>query len=59
MKCPICKQNLIISNCKPVSKNNEIKVLQTLVCVNSKCENYAGKDLNNPKKIVHTSKNDW
>lgn len=59
MKCPHCNRDLNISNNRMESDEGTIDVfsVQTLVCVNPKCVGYAGKDLNNPRNIVHVARN--
>ena len=59
MNCPLCNQTLFISNTIPASEDGKIKVNQTMVCTNPNCNNYSGKDLNNPDKVVKEVKNDW
>ena len=59
MQCPGCNQNLLIANSHPISENEEIKIIQTLVCINQNCDLYAGKNLNKPNKIAKIIKNDW
>lgn len=52
MKCKVCQKELAIANNKLVSDVNTTDVFSelTLVCINPKCNNYAGTDLNNPAK---------
>ena len=59
MNCPNCNKTLMIASSHPISENEEIKVIQTMVCTNKKCDLYAGKDLSKPKHIVETVKNNW
>lgn len=59
MECPECKAPLQIADSNYISELNstEVHVELTLVCVNTKCSNYAGNDLNAPKKIAKKVKN--
>jgi uncharacterized protein with PIN domain len=59
MDCPQCNNPLMVSDSKLVSEVGSTEVFSelTMVCVNPKCQNYAGIDLSNPKKIVTTIKN--
>ena len=70
MKCPECGSPLMIANSKfeaeTTENGTEIYSVLTMVCINSKidpvkktpvCSLYAGKDLNNPLKIVTTVRN--
>jgi len=70
MKCPECGENLYIANSKyeaeTTENGTEIYNVLTMVCINGKidpvkktpvCSLYAGKDLNNPLKIVTTVRN--
>jgi uncharacterized protein YbaR (Trm112 family) len=52
MGCPVCKSPLMVSNSKFESEVGSTDVFNvlTMVCINPKCPNYAGSDLNNPAK---------
>ena len=56
MKCPACNKDAIVVNGafeSPVG-TDEVTLKQVYVCTNTKCTNYSGTDLNNPKKVVTT-----
>ncbi len=59
MECPQCNKDLLISNSKLCSEVGSTDVYSelTMVCVNPKCPNYAGTDLNNPAKVAETVRN--
>ncbi len=57
MECNLCHQQLRISNTTYPVIDNKAYVRQDMVCVNPSCTNYAGKDLNNPVKIVQVVEN--
>ncbi len=64
MKCPKCNSSLKIASSKIKPKRDWLPFVKTqvfneitLVCINPKCENYSGTDLNNPQKIVTTVRN--
>jgi uncharacterized protein with PIN domain len=59
MDCPQCNGPLLVCNSKLVSDVGSTDVFSelTMACPNPKCQNYAGIDLGNPKKIVTTVKN--
>lgn len=59
MKCPECNGSLMIANSKFVSDKDSTDVYNelTMVCINPKCNNFCGKDLNNPLKVVKTIRN--
>ena len=59
MKCPSCERNLRIASSKFVSEINSTDVYaeQTTVCLNPKCMNYAGEDLDKPERVVQTTRN--
>jgi len=54
MRCKLCNGPLIVSSGRYHSPEGSTDVFFTrkFVCVNPKCELYAGKDLNNPKVIA-------
>lgn len=61
MFCPQCKSPLKISKSYMTFKNDNTADLPTeayqnhvMVCGNSSCQNYAGKDLSNPIIIAKT-----
>jgi hypothetical protein len=61
MECPKCKGRLTIAKTSYSFKNDNTPDVQTeaylnqhLVCTNSKCTDYSGKDINNPKVVVNT-----
>ena len=58
-KCPICKGDLMVSNSAYTSDlgSTDIYITHTMVCTNSKCSNYSGRDLNNPTNVVNVIKN--
>ena len=56
MKCQLCNNDLLIASNKiqsPIA-TTEVTSTQTLVCVNPKCANYAGRDLTHPTKVAET-----
>ncbi|MET3699521.1 hypothetical protein SAMN05877753_111159 [Bacillus oleivorans] len=60
-QCPLCKSLLRIGITSYSFENDDTPDKETIaytnlpmLCVNSTCENYAGKDLSNPNKIVTT-----
>jgi hypothetical protein len=56
MKCSVCNSDMLIAGgSEPVPGKNPGSVFYALkmVCVNPKCSEYAGLDLNNPLK--HTT----
>ncbi len=59
MTCKICSQPLMVSSSRFESEEGTTDVYQvmTLVCINPKCADYSGTDLNNPKTIAETVKN--
>jgi hypothetical protein len=57
MECPLCHQQLRISNTTFPVIDNKPYARQELVCINKNCTNYCGEDLNNPVKIVQTVEN--
>lgn len=59
MQCPECKSNLLVSNSKYESTEGSTEVFSvlTLCCVNPKCGNYAGPNLNQPLKVAATVRN--
>lgn len=62
--CDLCGAELQISDSKFMATGDtspdtptEIFVELTLCCPNIKCKNYAGADLNKPKKVAKTKRN--
>lgn len=56
MKCPKCESDCRIAGniFKSSMSSEDVFSVQTIVCVNRRCELYAGTDLNNPLHIVKT-----
>ncbi len=59
MKCPECKAPLMISSSKYESEEGSTDVYSvlTLACINPKCDNYCGPNLNKPLKVAATQRN--
>jgi hypothetical protein len=59
MNCPECGSPLIVANSKYESPEGSTEVFNilTMVCINPKCDNYSGTDLNNPLKVAATVRN--
>lgn len=59
MKCPQCNSPLMVSNSKFESAegSTEVYSVLTMVCINPKCGNYCGTNLNNPLKVAETVRN--
>jgi hypothetical protein len=59
VECQECKAPLMVANSKFESSEGSTDVYSvlTMVCVNPKCSNYAGTDLNNPAKVAAVVKN--
>ena len=59
MECQECKAPLQISHSELKSDVGSTDIFSelTMVCVNPKCSNYCGKDLNNPLKVAETVTN--
>jgi hypothetical protein len=59
MECQECKAPLQISDSKLRSDvgSTDIYSILTMVCVNPKCSNYAGTDLNKPAKVAQIVRN--
>lgn len=59
MECSQCKAPLMISNSQYSSAKDseDVHVNLTMVCVNPKCGNYCGTDLNKPRKVAATVRN--
>ena len=54
MKCPECRAPLMVSSSKYESEEGSTDVYNvlTLVCINPKCDNYSGPNLNEPQKVA-------
>ncbi len=59
MECPACKQPLMVAGSRFFSEAGSTEVYHemTLVCVNPKCGNFCGHDLNDPAKVVEIVQN--
>lgn len=59
MQCSECGSPLMIANSKYESAEGSTDVYSvlTLCCVNPKCGNYAGPNLNQPLKVAATVRN--
>jgi hypothetical protein len=59
MECPQCHNPLMVSNSKFTTEVGSIDVYSelTMVCINPKCANYCGTDLNHPLKVAATVRN--
>jgi len=59
MECPQCNNPLMISNSKLSSEVGSVEIYSelTMVCVNPKCDNYAGTNLNEPLKVAQIVRN--
>jgi len=59
MECPECRQPLMVASSKFESAvgSTEVYSVLTMVCVNHKCPNYAGPDLNSPLKVAEIVRN--
>jgi hypothetical protein len=59
VQCPECNQPLNVANSKFESEQGSTDVYSvlTMVCVNPKCPNYAGTNLNEPLKVAKTVRN--
>lgn len=55
MECPECQQSLMVASSKYESDKDSTEVYSvlTMVCINPKCDNYSGPNLNEPKKIAN------
>jgi len=58
VNCPECKAPLQVANSRFESPEDSTDVFSvlTMVCVNPKCPNFAGTNLNEPTKIVEVLK---
>jgi hypothetical protein len=56
VECPECKAPLMVANSKFTSDEGSTDVYNelTMVCINPKCDNYCGPNLNEPLKIAAT-----
>lgn len=52
MKCDFCGNDMMVSGSKPLpfQEGETPYVEMTLVCVNTKCDNFCGFDTNHPKE---------
>jgi hypothetical protein len=59
VECPECKAPLQIADSKLESDvgSTDIYSVLTLVCVNPKCPNYCGPNLNQPLKVAAVVRN--
>jgi hypothetical protein len=59
MQCPECQQPLMVANSKFESAegSTEVYSVLTMVCVNPKCPNFAGPNLNEPLKVAQVVRN--
>lgn len=59
MQCPECNRPLMVANSKFESEQGSTEVynVHTMVCVNPKCSNFAGPNLNEPLKVAATVRN--
>lgn len=59
MECPECKAPLNVARgeFKSEQGSTDVYLEQTLVCINPKCQNYCGPDLNNPLKVTAIVRN--
>ncbi len=59
MNCPECNSPLMAANSKFESEQGSTEVynVHTMVCVNPKCPNFAGPNLNEPLKVAATVRN--
>lgn len=59
MQCPQCKAPLMVAKSEYKSEvdSTDVYNVLTMVCINPKCDNYAGKDLKKPLKIAETVRN--
>jgi hypothetical protein len=59
LQCDECKSPLMISNSKYESSEGSTEVYNTLtmVCINPKCANYCGPNLNEPLNVAKIIKN--
>lgn len=59
MQCPECNSPLQVANSKYESAvdSTVVESVLTMVCVNPKCSNYAGTNLNEPLKVAQVVRN--
>jgi len=59
VKCSECQKPLMVANSKYESPEGTTDVYNvlTMVCINPKCDNYSGTDLNHPKMVAATIQN--
>lgn len=63
-QCPKCQSSLRIGKTFYTFENDDTPdnptiafVNMPMLCVNNVCENYVGKDMNNPKHVIETIRN--
>jgi len=58
-KCPECNNplNIAHSEFKSEAGSTEVYSELTMVCINPKCGNYCGPNLNEPLKVAETVRN--
>jgi hypothetical protein len=59
MKCEECNSSLFVSSSRYESEEGSTDVYSvlSLVCINPKCDNYCGPNLNKPLKVAAIQKN--
>jgi hypothetical protein len=59
MECPECKAPLNVARgeFKSEQGSTDVYLEQTLVCINPKCPNFCGPNLNQPLKVAAVVKN--
>jgi hypothetical protein len=59
MQCPECNQPLMVANSKfeSATDSTDVYSVLTMVCVNPKCPNFAGPNLNEPLKVAQVVRN--
>lgn len=59
MQCPECNNPLNVARgeFKSEAGSTDVYLEQTLVCVNPKCDSYAGPNLNEPLKVAAIVRN--
>jgi hypothetical protein len=58
-KCPLCSSDLQIAKSRLTTEVGSTDIYSELdmVCIDPRCKNYSGTDLDNPKTIVETIRN--
>lgn len=54
MRCPLCRNRLVIARVYETKDNNIDYVNYDYVCINEKCSGYAGTDLSEPRAVITT-----